>query len=66
MPKYRVTGKSTITPDHISFHAPGKVFEDDLDPVQEERWLTGGHITRINDVPRFDQSDLGSPEAREE
>jgi hypothetical protein len=61
-----VTGKSTITPDSISFHAPGKVFEADLDPVQEERWLAGGHITRIKDAPRLDQNDLGNPEAREE
>jgi hypothetical protein len=61
-----VTGASTITPDHISWHKPGSVFEDDLDPVQEERWVQGGHITRIEDEPRFDQHDLGQPEAREE
>ena len=61
-----MTGVSTITPDTFSFYKPGQVFEADLDPVQEERWVQGGHITRIKDAPRLDQNDLGDPEARKE
>ncbi len=62
MPKYRVVGTSTITPDHISFYAPGSMFEDDLDPVQEERWIAGGHIVRVKDTPRLEQTDIREPE----
>ena len=44
--RYQVTGTQPVLD-----HEPGEVFEDDLDPVQEERLLASGALRIIPAPP---------------
>jgi len=43
---YRVTSKREVLE-----HAPGDVFEADLDAVTEARLVVGGHLERVERAP---------------
>lgn len=60
--RYRVSGTSKV----FGFE-PGKTFERELDPVQEERLLQGGAIKKVRPRPakKSGRSKAGSADNKE-
>lgn len=51
--RYRVTAPTAVLDTE-----PGKTFEAELDPIQEERLLVGGHLEIEGETPSDDLASL--------